>query len=57
MIERQRFAFVEDGQVVVGMGGQPDHIGHRQQGAAAGERFAGAGFEFLQRGGDDDAGG
>ena len=54
MIERQGFAVVEDGQVVVGVAGEPDHIRHRQQGAAAGERLAGAGFQFLQRGGDDD---
>ena len=57
MVQRQRFAFVEDGQVVVGVGAQPDHIRHRQQGAPAGEGFAGAGFELLQRRGDHDAGG
>ena len=57
MIERERFALVENRQVVVGMGGQPDHIAHRQQRAAAGEPFAGGGLEFVQGGRDDDAGG
>jgi hypothetical protein len=57
VIERECSAVVEDSEVVVSVGGQPDHVAHRQQGAAAGECFAGAGFEFLQCGGDDDAGG
>ena len=57
VIERECFAVVEDGQVVVGVASQPDHIAHRQQGAAAGERFAGAGFQLFECGGDDDAGG
>ena len=34
MIQRQGLAVVEDGQVVVGVAGQPDHIRHRQQRAA-----------------------
>jgi hypothetical protein len=37
-------ALVEDREVVVSVASQPDNVFHRQQRAAAGERFAGAGF-------------
>ncbi len=38
------------------MGGQPNHVAHRQQGAAAGEPSTGLGLQFAQGGGDDDGG-
>ena len=57
MIERERFALVEDGQVVVGVAGQPDHVGHRQQRAAGGQGFPAAGLQLFECGGDHDAGG
>ncbi|BBZ44214.1 hypothetical protein MPRM_14950 [Mycobacterium parmense] len=56
VVQRQGFAPVEDRQVVMGMAGQADHVGHWQPRAAAGEAAPGGGFEFGQGGGDDDAG-
>jgi hypothetical protein len=44
VIERQRFAVVENRQVVMGVGGQPDHVAHGQQRVAAGEPATGGGF-------------
>ena len=57
MIERQRFAPVEDGQVVVGVAepaGSHRDIGSRVPPPVS--ALPGAGFQFLQCGGDDDAG-
>ena len=54
MIQRQGLAFVEDRQVMVGVAGHPDHITHGQDGAAAGQPFAGGGFEVGQGCSDDD---
>jgi hypothetical protein len=48
--------FVEDGQVVVGVAGHPDHGRHGQQGSGGGDGLSDTGFEFLQGGGDDDGG-
>ena len=53
MIQRQRLALVEDGQVVMGMAGHADHVGHRQSGATTGESFTGRGLEVFERGGHD----
>ncbi|AGZ54231.1 hypothetical protein MKAN_13645 [Mycobacterium kansasii ATCC 12478] len=54
VIQRQCLAAVENRQIVAGVAGQPNHIAHRQQGAAAGESLSGSGFQFGQRGGHDD---
>ena len=56
VVVRDRFAFVEDAQVVMRVGGQPDHVGHRQQGSPAGDSPTGLGLQFAQGGGDDDGG-
>jgi hypothetical protein len=45
---------VEDRQIVVGVGGQADHVAHRDQGAPGGDGVPGPGFEFGQGGGHDD---
>ena len=45
---------VEHRQVVIGVAGQPDHIGDRHDGATAGDTDPGAGFQVLQGGADDD---
>ena len=45
---------VEQGEVVVGVGGYPDDIRHRQQGAAGGDGVAGLVLQFLQGRRDDD---
>ena len=37
----------------MGVGGHPDHLGHRQQGAAAGDRPPRRGLQLLQGGRDD----
>ena len=39
------------------MGGQPDHIAHRQQGAGSGDGLPGGVFELVQGGGHDDGDG
>ena len=49
--------FVVHRQVVVRVGGQADHVAHRQQGATTGDGVPGRGFEVLQGGGHDDGGG
>jgi hypothetical protein len=54
VIEPDRFAFVEDAQVVVGMRGHPNHVRHRQQRSTSGKSFTGAGFQLAQRRGDND---
>nr|VTP00683.1 hypothetical protein BIN_B_02544 [Mycobacterium kansasii] len=56
MVEGQGFAVVEECEVVVGVAGQANHIRHGQQGAPAGERLAGGGFEVVECGGHDDGG-
>jgi hypothetical protein len=45
VIQGQRFALVEDGEVMMRVAGQPDHVGHRQQRATSGQAFAGGGLE------------
>ena len=45
---------VEHGQVVVGVAGQPDHLGDGQDGAPTGDPDPGAALQVLQRGADDD---
>jgi hypothetical protein len=42
---------VEHRQVVMGGGGLADHLRHRQQGAAAGDRVPGTGLQLGQCGG------
>jgi hypothetical protein len=48
VIQPDRFALVEDRQVMVGVAGQPDDIGHRQQRAAAGEPFTRGGLQLVE---------
>jgi hypothetical protein len=44
VIQRQGFAAVEDGKVVVGVAGEADDIADGQDGAAAGQAASGGGF-------------
>ena len=53
-VQRRSGGPVEHRQVVVGMRGQPDHVGDRHHGAAAGDADPGAAFQVLQGGADDD---
>ena len=48
---------VEEGEVVVAVGGHPDDIAHRQQSSAAGDADPGLVLEILQGGRDDDGDG
>jgi hypothetical protein len=56
VLKRDRFAFVKDRQVMVGVAGQPDHLAHRQERAAAGECLTGRGLQVFEGGGHDDRG-
>jgi hypothetical protein len=54
VIKPDGFAVTENGEVVVGVAGQPDHIGHGQKSAPAREAVSGCGFEVFECSGDDD---
>ncbi len=54
VIQRQRFALIEDLQIVPDVAGQLDHVEHQQNGTPTTEALAGGGFQFAQCRGDDD---
>ena len=55
-IQSRTGGLVEHRQVVVGVGGHPDHIADRYHRAAAADAHPGAALQILQRGADDDRG-